>query len=132
MSPEQLLGQIAAGDVVVADFEAGLGSLTRLKPGSVDVFLVVADPSPKALEVARRAIAMLSERGLGRAMVIANRITGAEDLEQVKAALNDASPAAVVPEEPAFRALDLAPFDGAPHAAAVLRLRELAEGLAAR
>ena len=118
------------GRVVVADFEAGLGTLSRLKPGQVDVFLVVAGPTAKAVEVARRALAMIREKDAGRALLVANRIAGDEDRKLLQAAFGAAM--TLVPEDAAMREADargIAVFDHAPHASAVQRVRALAESL---
>jgi CO dehydrogenase maturation factor len=134
VSPEQLLGQLEAdGRVVVADFEAGLGTLSRMKPGQLDVLLVVAEPTVKSLEVARRAVEMIRERNAGRAMVVANRVASDEDRELVRSAFRGDDVIAV-PDDPAIRAADaqgVAPFDAAPDAPAVRALRALAETLVA-
>ena len=73
MSPEQLLGQLDGnGQVVVADFEAGLGTVSRMDAGDVDVLLLVVEPTQKSIQVGLRALAIIDERKLGRTMVIAN------------------------------------------------------------
>ena len=57
MSPEQLLGSVdfPEEDVVVADFEAGVGTLTRLGEEHVDTVVIVVEATPKSLEVGQRA-----------------------------------------------------------------------------
>lgn len=117
---------------MVADFEAGLGTLTRMEPGDVDVLLVVAEPSAKALEVARRAVELIGSKNLGRALLIANRFAPGDDLlsHEVFAGL----PPAIVPEDPALRAADAsgaAPFDVSAAAPAVLALSAVATSLVA-
>jgi CO dehydrogenase maturation factor len=132
VSPEQLLGQVEAnGLVVVADFEAGLGTLSRMKANSLDVLLVVVEPTAKSLEVARRALDMIRDRNLGTAVVVANRVAGKADRELVERTLAGV-PVTVVSDDPAIRAADAegrAPFDAAPDAPAVRTLRALAESL---
>ena len=121
----------ANASVVVADFEAGLGTLSRMKANSLDVLLVVAEPTAKSLEVTRRALEMIRARGVGRPTVVANRVRGEEDAALVRRALPDGA-VTVVPDDPAVRAADasgLAPFDAAPDAPAVRAVRALAESL---
>ena len=119
--------------MVVADFEAGLGTLSRMKPNQLDVLLVIAEPTAKSLEIARRALDMIRERSLGTGIVIANRVAGEEDQTLVERAFPTGS-VTVVPDDPSIRAADaegVAPFDLAPGAPAVHALRTLAESLVA-
>lgn len=132
MSPEQLLGQIESnGDVVVADFEAGLGTLSRLDKGTVDVLLVIVEPTQKSIQVGRRALAMIAEKNLGRPILIANRVANQEDLELISSAFSDYR-IVVVPEDADLRAADVdgkAPFDTVPNSPAVGSVRQLAASL---
>jgi CO dehydrogenase maturation factor len=129
-----LLGQLEAGDrVVVADFEAGLGTLSRMKAGQLDVLLVVTEPTVKALEVARRAVELIRERAVGDVVVLANRVAGPDDRTLVEQAFAGRR-VAIVPDDPAIRAADaegVAPYDAVPDAPAVRALRTLSESLAA-
>ena len=127
-----MLGQLEGdGTVVVADFEAGLGTLSRMEAGAVDVILVMAEPTQKSIEVARRALTMIHERDLGRAILVANRITGEEDRVLMARAFAGRELVAV-PDDPAVRAADQegrAPIEAAPTAPAVRILSSLAAGL---
>lgn len=127
-----MLGQIEAEDsVVLADFEAGLGTLSRMKAGQLDVALVVAEPTAKSLEVARRAVELLRERTACEPIIIANRVARAEERLLIERTLAGAS-IVVVPDDPAIRSADLrgvAPFDAMPDAPAVRALRALAARL---
>ena len=119
------------GQIVVADFEAGLGTLARMEAGNVDILLVVVEPTQKSIQVGRRAMAIITERNLGRAILIANRIASPEDRELVASAFPDQSPV-VVPEDPGLRAADVdgrAPFDTVPESPAVTAIQELAASL---
>ena len=118
-------------DVVVADFEAGVGTLTRLEEQRVDTVLVVAEPTPKSLEVGQRAVQLAKDRQVGRIVVVANRIRSDADLQAVKAAFPDAEVVAV-PDDPKIVEADrkgVAPIDLAPDAPAVVALIGLARGL---
>ena len=56
VSADRLLREMEGGGrTVVGDLEAGIGVLSRMKKGSLDAVLVVANPTPKSIEVARRA-----------------------------------------------------------------------------
>ncbi len=133
MSPEQLLGsaEFNADEVVVADFEAGVGTLTRLEEQRVDTVLVVTEATPKSLEVGQRAVQLAKDRLVGRIIVVANRIRSDADLETVKAAFPGVEVVAV-PDDPKIVEADrkgVAPIDLAPDAPAVLALIGLARGL---
>lgn len=132
MSPEQLLGQLDTdGQIVVADFEAGLGTLSRMETGNIDVLVVVAEPTQKSIQVAQRALALISERQLGRVVLVANRAAAETDTEMMRLAFPEMD-VVVVPDDPAVRAADMAgraPFDAAPDVPAVRALSQLADSL---
>jgi len=121
ISPEQLLGTIAGPDlVVVADFEAGLGTVMRLDGQPIDVVVVVVEPTAKSLDVGRRAAELVRESGKGRVVVSANRVRDEEDRARVLAAFPDVD-VFFVPDDPAMVAAErrgLAPLDNAPQAPA--------------
>lgn len=132
MSPEQLLGSVDfPDDVVVADFEAGVGTLTRLSDQRVDTVLVVVEPTPKSVEVGTRAVALAREREATRVIVVANRLRDDADLEVVRSAFPGCELVAV-PDDPKIVEADrkgVAPIDLAPDAPAVRALVGLAQGL---
>ncbi|HWC87826.1 MAG TPA: hypothetical protein VG388_14910, partial [Solirubrobacteraceae bacterium] len=131
MSPEQLLGELESnGRIVLCDMEAGLGTVARVQPGQIDVLIVVAEPSAKAIDVARRAASMGASRA--RVIVIANRIREPADLEAIRAALPEHE-LIVVPEDPVIARADregLAPVDLDPDSPGVKAIVELASELA--
>ena len=104
-----MLGEIEtiglSNRIVLADLEAGLGTLNRLEEGHVDYLLVMAEPSPKALEVARRAVDMAHERKVAHILVVANRIRNEADLEKVRQLFSDEE-IVVVPEDRAIEDAD--------------------------
>ena len=115
----------------MADFEAGLGTLMRVEAKDLDVLLIVVEPTAKAVEVARRAVELARERGIGRVLVVANRLTGPEDRQLAESSFTGL-PLFLIDDDPALRAADVqgvAPFDQAPDAPAVRAIRELAESL---
>ncbi len=125
-----MLSSIEFGDtIVVADCEAGIGTLTRLGDTPVDVVLVVVEPTPKSLEVGARAAALAKQREMGHIIVVASRIRNDADLETIKAAL-PGQEIVVVPDDPAIVAADrvgLAPLDTAPDCPAVVALMDVAD-----
>ena len=126
-----MLGELEAnGRIVVFDMEAGLGTLLRMSPGQADVVLVVAEPSAKAIEVARRAAEVAS--GKARVVVVANRVRSPEDVEAIRAVLGEHE-LVEVPEEPAIMRADregVAPIDVDEAAPGVRAVVELADRLA--
>jgi CO dehydrogenase maturation factor len=126
-----LLGELEGdGRLVVCDMEAGLGTVSRVKPGQLDLVLVIAEPSAKGIDVARRAAQIAAARA--RVVVVANRIREPADLEAVRAALGEHE-VVVVPEEPVIARADrdgLAPIDLDPGAPGVRAVIELARRVA--
>ena len=119
-------------ETVIADFEAGVGTLTRLGEQRVDTVLVVVEATPKSIEVGQRAVQLAQEKLLQRVVIIANRVRGEDDLAAIRAAFPgiDVVP---VPDDPAIREADrqgVAPIDHAPDSPAVRALVALAERLA--
>ncbi|MBA3302239.1 MAG: hypothetical protein M3R01_08660 [Actinomycetota bacterium] len=119
---------IAEGTFVVADFEAGIGTLTRLGETRVDAVLVVTDPTVKSLEVASRAATLAAEHTSGPIVIVANRVLDDADRDAVQQALTGRI-VVMVPEDgaiPAADRADTAPLDAAPDSPAVRALRGVA------
>ena len=117
------------GHTVLGDMEAGIGVLTRMKPDTLDVLLVVANPAPKSIEVARRAVEAAVARNC-RVILVANRVKDADDLHAIRAVLGD--DLVVIPEDPVIAQADAegrAPIDVDPDAPGVLALIALSERL---
>jgi CO dehydrogenase maturation factor len=131
VSPEQLLSELdGEGRIVVCDLEAGLGTLLRMGPDHADLALIVANPTVKSMEVARRAVEIAEPKT--RVIVVANRVRDEADVEGIRGATR-AHELVVVPEEPAVSRADregIAPIDAGPDSPGVLAIVELAERLA--
>ncbi|MEO6121694.1 MAG: hypothetical protein ABIW46_04470 [Acidimicrobiales bacterium] len=116
---------------MIADLEAGIGTLTRLADERVDAVLVVVEPTPKSIEVGVRAVALAGEKSLGRVIVVASRIRNDEELATMYRAFPDQEIVAI-PDDPAIVQADrrgVAPLDLAPDAPAVQALCALARSL---
>jgi CO dehydrogenase nickel-insertion accessory protein CooC1 len=116
------------GRLILADIEAGHGTMFRVPPGQIDVLVVVAEPSAKGIDIARRA-ATMGGRRKARLIVVANRLRDEGDLAAIQAALpmHELVP---VPEEPAIERADregVAPIDLDPGAPGVIALLGLAD-----
>lgn len=131
VNPVNLVRQLEHGErTVVCDLEAGIGTIERIEEGVVDVLLVVANPTGKSLEVARRAIEIAD--GVTEIVVVANRVAGEADLELVRDVLGDRE-LFVIPEDAVIAAADrdgLAPIDLDPDSPGVAALVRLAERVA--
>ena len=125
-----MLGSIPADDLtVVADLEAGIGTLTRLPQAAVDAVLVVVEPTPRSVDVARRALAVAAEQQQGRILVVANKVMSSDDRTMIQAALGDQE-ICFVPADPAVETADrqgASPVDVAPDGPAVTALGDLAD-----
>lgn len=105
VSPEGLLTELESdGKIIIGDLEAGIGTVMRLQEGHADVVLVVAQPTAKSLNIARRAVDMTDERG-GRVIVIANRVRDDVDLAVIREAVGECE-MVVVPDDPAIAQAD--------------------------
>ncbi|MDQ6616909.1 MAG: hypothetical protein M3083_19710 [Actinomycetota bacterium] len=128
-----MLGSGEFGDsVVIADFEAGIGTITRLGNEKVDVVLVIVEPTPKSLEVGTRAADLAREKKLGRVIVVASRIRGEADLDIVRQTFPGYE-VVPIPDDPSIVLADrrgVSPLDLPEPGPAVHALSELAERLA--
>ncbi|MEA2220208.1 MAG: dehydrogenase maturation factor [Solirubrobacteraceae bacterium] len=129
VSADRLLREMEGdGRTVVGDLEAGVGVLSRMEKGSLDVVLVVANPTPKSIEVARRAVETAVAREI-RVLVIANRVADDEDLAAIAGVLGEHD-IVVVPEDPVIARADaegLAPIDlddASPGVRAIIEISE--------
>ncbi len=116
--------------MVVADLEAGVGTISRLQASSVDRLVLVVEPYAKSIEVARRALAIAAEIGISDVVVVASRIRDQEDVRALEATFG--VPVLAVPEDPAVRDADwegVAPIDHAPGSPAVSAIGDVADAL---
>ncbi len=131
MSAEQLLGSGDFGTAtVVADLEAGLGTLSRLEAEKVDLTVVVVEPTPRSLDVGARALSIAREKQQGRTLVVANKVRDVDaDLARVREWLGDVE-VVVVPEDDAVVEADargIALFDHDPGSPALASLASIAD-----
>ena len=80
-----MLSSVPESDtVIVADLEAGIGTLTRLPEASVQSTLVIVEPTPRSIDVGRRAVLVAIERNQGRVIIVANKVASEEDVARVR------------------------------------------------
>ena len=125
-----MLGSGEFGDAtVIADLEAGIGTLMRLGERQVDAVLVVVEPTPKSLEVGARAAGIARQKSLGRVIVVANRVRDEDDRLSVEKTFPEHE-AVLIPDDPAIVSADRdghAPLDVAADSPAVQAIVELAK-----
>lgn len=116
---------------MVADLEAGVGTLLRMADSTIDVVLAIVEPTPRSIEVGQRAVEFARQRLVGRIVVVASRVTDAADLDRVAAAFAGYEVVAVPYDEDVIDAerRGVAPLDVAPDAPAVRALIALANSL---
>lgn len=127
-----MLGSIdSQSGVIVADLEAGIGTLTRLGHAQLDVVLVVVEPTPRSIEVGQRAMELAVAGRQGRVVVVANQLMDVAD----EATIREAFPGfemVAVPADKAVAAADrvgLSLLDVAPDGPAARALLSLAASL---
>jgi CO dehydrogenase maturation factor len=133
VSPESLLSELESdGKIIIGDLEAGIGTVLRLQEGQADVVVIVAQPTAKSLNIARRAVEMAADKA-ARTIVVANRVRDDEDLAVIRAAVGDCE-MIIVPDDEAIAQADRegrAAIDVDPDSPGVRAIIELADRLAA-
>ncbi|MEJ7801514.1 MAG: hypothetical protein WKF60_13405 [Ilumatobacter sp.] len=128
MSAEQLLGSVPdEGLVIVADMEAGIGSLNRLDASAIDVTLVVVEPTPRSMDVALRGLAVAEAGEQGTIIIVANKVADDADRQRIVDAFGD-RPTVFVPEDPAIDGADrrgVSPVDESPGSPAVVQIEQI-------
>lgn len=127
-----MLGSVTAeGITIIADLEAGIGTLTRLSAAAVDVTVVVVEPTPRSIDVASRAIAVAQDQHHGRIVVVANKIVDDDDRIRIRQAFGEL-PFVEVPADAHIDEADrlgVSPVDHDPDSVAVHALENLASDL---
>ncbi len=134
VSPEGLLNELESdGKIIIGDLEAGIGTVLRLQEGQADVVVIVAQPTAKSLNVARRAVEMAADK-IATTIVVANRVRDESDLEVIREAVGDEREMVIVPDDAAIARADRegrAAIDVDPDAPGVRAIVALADRLAA-
>ncbi len=101
---------------VLADLEAGVGTLSRMAESHVDYLFAIVEPAEKSIQVARRAVEMAKKNNVGRFVVLANRIRETAHLKMLEK-LFSGEEIMVIPYDRAIEDADrrgVAPIDSAP------------------
>src|SRR5512134_3966210 len=133
VTPDGLLNELDDVDrAVVCDLEAGVGTLTKMNEGAVDVVLVVVNPTAKSIEVGGRAADSAVAKN-AEVIVIANRVQSPEDREAIESAFS-AYEIVEVPEDSSVARADregMTPIDVDENAPGVSAIRTLLRRLPA-
>lgn len=78
-------------DFLMVDSQAGVEIFGRGMAQEFDISLVITEPTPKSLEVARHGLRLAADLGVKRQVVVVNKAEGQEELENVSMALNGAA-----------------------------------------
>lgn len=127
-----MLGSVPADEtIIVADLEAGIGTLTRLEDSAVDFTLIVVEPTPRSIDVAKRALLVATEKHQGQIIIVANKVCGEEDSDRIRAEF-DGHDIVVIPADDVIDTADRqgsSPIDVDPSSAAVVAIEEIAAAL---
>ena len=128
-----MLGELEAksGRLVVADLEAGVGTVSRLDGNHVDRLILVVEPYAKSLETGRRALKIAGDVGIQEVLVVASRVTEEQDVARV-AEMLPGQPVLAVPDDPAVMEADrigAAPIDHSPDSPAMTAIAGVADAL---
>lgn len=116
---------------MLVDLGGGVMTVARGDHSQIDTLVVVVEPYPRSVEVARRLLEMAAQKGITRRVVVANKVEGADDLDWIRAHL-EVEPDVVLPDDGEVVAADrvgASPIDHAPGSPSVAELRRLAEAL---
>ncbi len=64
---------------VIVDMEAGVEHMGRATAHSVDVMVIVAEPTPRAVQTAKKVERLAGDIGVSRMAVVGNKVRGEED-----------------------------------------------------
>lgn len=122
-------------DFTVLDTEASPEHLTRGTAKYADVMLTVVEPYFKSLETGRRMVELARGLGLGRVLLVANKVRDDSDLAAVRefADKHGLELAGVIPYDEAMQGAERAeasPLDFAPDGAAVAAIAAVARSVA--
>lgn len=123
-------------EATVVDMEAGLEHLSR-SGGTlryVDHLLMVVEPYAKAVETARRTLALAADLGIPRVSVLASKVRDEEEAALVERFCQEAACrlSAIIPYDDGVRLADregLPPIDAVPDGPMVSAVQALAESL---
>jgi len=93
-------------DCVILDMEAGLEHLGRATAGGVDLLLIVADPSRRAVETAAQVRRMAGEIGIRRVAAAGNKVASPADEAFLRDAFRDVAYLGHIPDDEAVRRAD--------------------------
>ncbi len=125
-----MLGSVPdLGTIIVADLEAGIGTLTRLAEAAVDYTLVVVEPTPRSIDVGRRALAAATDNQQGRVIVVGNKVADEDDRTVLESAFAGEQ-IVMIPSDSAIVESDrqgVSPVDHNPNSPAVTAIETIVD-----
>lgn len=92
---KRLMGYMASDaedeDFLIVDSQAGVEIFGRGMAQEFDLSLVVTEPTPKSVEVAKHGMKLAGDLGVKRQIVVVNKAEGQEEVESVSRALDGAA-----------------------------------------
>jgi len=111
-------------EVVIVDMEAGIEHLTRGTAEAVDAFVVVVEPGQRSIQTANTVKEMAKGLGVKNVMVVANKIRGEEDLDFIKANMQDIKLIGAITFKNSIMEADIkgiSPYNSSPETAAEIK-----------
>lgn len=121
--------------MVVADLEAGVGTLSRMPSNGIDVLVVVAEPTLKSVAVAKKIIEAVRERHRETTVILAgNKVVDSTDEDFLEEHLPDESMVTIPFDRNIVESerSGQAPLDRDPRTAAITAISRLADLLDSR
>lgn len=118
--------EASSDTVVIADLEAGIGSLTRMAERHIDRVVVACEPTVKSIQAATRAVEQADRLGVP-VVIAANRVRSPNDEAFIAEAFSNRE-IVTIPDDAAVTDSDrlgLAPIDHAPDCPAVGAIRAM-------
>lgn len=116
---------------MLVDLGGGVMTVARGDQSQIDTLVVVVEPYPRSMEVARRLLTMAEGKNIHRRFVVANKIEDDEDLRLIREEIG-VDPDVILPRERAVQLADRSGnslIDHDPSSVSMQRLRQLAGSL---
>ena len=125
---------VVRDEAVVVDMEAGVEHMGRGTARHVDTMLIVADPSVKSLETAKKIYGLANDAGLKRVFLVGNKVASARGGQSIEefATLNGIPLLELIPYDDALLKADMlgeTPLKYAKDSKSLAAIRELGERL---
>jgi len=93
-------------ETLIMDMEAGIEHLGRSTARGVDVMIIVTEPGQRSVDCANNVMRLSQEIGLGKFIIVGNKVTNDEDRAYIASAFNDREITAFLPYSQNIRNAD--------------------------